>query len=99
MSSIHSFNLFSNECSACGKSIPTPATNRRGDVPKVFCNRTCETIYSQEQRMVDTKVFVPFKKGLTTDQVSERMKSVNWKPNHGSQYILENQVSREEIPV
>lgn len=92
-------SLFSNHCGGCGKSIPTYATNRQGDVPTVFCNRACETVYNQEKRMADHKTFVPFKQGLTTNEVTQRMSQSPWHRNHGGQYILKNQVDREEIAV
>ena len=38
------FKLFSNTCGGCGKAISSFAKNKNGDLPAVFCSRSCETL-------------------------------------------------------
>lgn len=49
--------------------------------------------------MADTKTMTPFRKGMTTDEITQRMSKAAWHINAGGQYVHEKQIIREEIPV
>lgn len=91
--------LFQNYCSGCGKSIPTFAIDRSGNVPLVFCSSVCRTDYDREAKMETFKVIVPFRKAISTEQLTNKLSKESWRGNNGGQFIGKNQIVREEIPV
>ena len=83
-------NMFNNHCGWCSKSIGSYAINKQGDLPLVFCGSPCETKYNQNKKFVGKKVTAEFKKGLTTEQLAEKMSKAHWA---NEEYVT------EELPI
>lgn len=72
--------MFTNYCAGgCGKIVGSYALNKQGDLPTLFCGGVCQTRYNQEKRMADHKTIVPFKKSLSSDELTARMGHAPWK--------------------
>lgn len=84
------YKLFENNCSGCGRSVPTYAYDRSGNVPRVFCSSPCETNFTNEARLGHLKVFVSNRKAINSEQLTQKMSKKDW---NNKQYLV------EEIPV
>jgi hypothetical protein len=77
-------DLFKNHCAGCHKDIATPAINRSGKVPTVYCNRVCETTYKDREKFHVTdhryKTSGPAVDSMTTDEwMMERINKISWR--------------------
>lgn len=88
--SMPAYELFQNYCSGCGKSIPSFAKDRSGNVEIVYCNSVCKTAFVNEERMKNFKTIVPFRKSISTDELTKKLSQKHWA---NREYLV------EEIPV
>lgn len=93
------FDLFKNICAGCGNTIMSYALDKHGTLPTVFCGGVCQTNYEGSKRMIEVKNIVSDRRGMTTEEVTKRMSQKAWTPNNGGQYVLEEQIIKEELPI
>jgi len=42
--------MYTTKCAGCGKILFTFAQNKRGDLPKVYCSKICESAANYKER-------------------------------------------------